>query len=150
MGEPNTYKLRVRHITTCRYCGLTPPPPLISTSSRLWIEYRRSEGNPSTGFIAEYEALCGGTLEQEQGTITSPSNPEFYGPNRECIWKIIVPEGFSVALTFHSFQVSQNQMGLDPVSKALHLHSRLHRPLEIAHELAWTICQLHESSKGGG
>lgn len=41
----------------------------------------------------------------EEGTLTSPNYPEFYRPNKECVWQIIVPVGYSVALTFHSFQV---------------------------------------------
>lgn len=38
-----------------RYCGQNLPPQLISTGSRLWLEYRRSAGSMTTGFIADYE-----------------------------------------------------------------------------------------------
>ncbi|VDP79459.1 unnamed protein product [Schistosoma mattheei] len=89
-----------------RYCGQNLPPQLISTGSRLWLEYRRSAGSMTTGFIADYEAICGGELQMEEGTLTSPNYPEFYRPSKECVWQIIVPVGYSVALIFHSFQVS--------------------------------------------
>ncbi|CAH8638451.1 unnamed protein product [Heterobilharzia americana] len=91
-----------------RYCGQTLPPPLISTGSRLWLEYRRSAGSMTTGFIAHYEAICGGELQMEEGTLTSPNYPEFYRPSKECIWQIIVPVGYSVALIFHSFQLEKH------------------------------------------
>nr|CAH8868680.1 unnamed protein product [Trichobilharzia regenti] len=91
-----------------RYCGQTLPPPLISTGSRLWLEYRRSAGSMTTGFIAHYEAICGGELHMEEGTLTSPNYPEFYRPSKECIWQIIVPVGYSVALIFHSFQLEKH------------------------------------------
>lgn len=38
-----------------RYCGKTLPPMIISTKSRLWIEYRRSSSSLSNGFVAEYQ-----------------------------------------------------------------------------------------------
>ncbi|KAH9281792.1 Tolloid-like protein 1 [Echinococcus granulosus] len=91
-----------------RYCGKTLPSMIISTKSRLWIEYRRSSGSLSTGFVAEYQAVCGGEIVQEEGIITSPSYPEFYKPNKECIWKIVVPTGFSVALAFQSFDIEKH------------------------------------------
>ncbi|KAA0194649.1 Metalloendopeptidase [Fasciolopsis buskii] len=91
-----------------RYCGHIIPPSILSTGSRLWIEYRRSAGSLSTGFIADYEAICGGELQMEEGTLTSPNYPEFYRPNKECVWQIIVPVGYSVALTFHSFQLEKH------------------------------------------
>ncbi|CAH8656414.1 unnamed protein product [Schistosoma rodhaini] len=91
-----------------RYCGQNLPPQLISTGSRLWLEYRRSAGSMTTGFIADYEAICGGELQMEEGTLTSPNYPEFYRPSKECVWQIIVPVGYSVALIFHSFQLEKH------------------------------------------
>ncbi|CAL8097727.1 unnamed protein product [Calicophoron daubneyi] len=91
-----------------RYCGQVIPPTLTSTGSRLWLEYRRSAGSMSTGFIATYEAICGGDLHMEEGKLTSPHYPEFYPPSKECIWQITVPVGYSVALTFQSFQLEKH------------------------------------------
>ena len=53
-------------------------------------------------FIA---AVCGGEILKEQGHLSSPNYPDYYKPNKECVWKITVPEDFSVALIFQSFEV---------------------------------------------
>ncbi|KAH3862567.1 hypothetical protein DPMN_025536 [Dreissena polymorpha] len=50
-------------------------------------------------------AICGGDIVKEQGTLTSPNYPDDYKPNKECVWKITVPDGFSVAVKFQSFEV---------------------------------------------
>ena len=55
-----------------------------------------------------YTAVCGGEILKEQGHLSSPNYPDYYKPNKECIWKITVPEDFSVALIFQSFEVSNN------------------------------------------
>ncbi|KAF7262595.1 hypothetical protein EG68_00126 [Paragonimus skrjabini miyazakii] len=107
-----------------RFCGQHIPASVISTGSRLWLEYRRSAGSLSTGFIADYEvqlvtrylpifvhvdiAICGGELQMESGTLNSPQYPESYRPSKECVWQIIVPVGYSVALSFHSFQLEKH------------------------------------------
>lgn len=53
-------------------------------------------------------AICGGeiTLDDEVGHLESPNFPEDYQPNKECIWKLSVPEKFQIALKFQSFEVS--------------------------------------------
>ena len=42
----------------------------------------------------------------ESGKLESPNYPEDYHPNKECVWRIRVPQGFQVALKFQSFEVS--------------------------------------------
>lgn len=65
-------------------------------------------GKPHRGFKASYEALCGGEVNREEGTLQSPNYPEDYRPNKECIWKITVPEGYQVALKFQSFEIENH------------------------------------------
>ena len=44
-----------------RVCGNTLSEPIISTGSRLMLTYRTRENSPDhLGFIAQYEAVCGG------------------------------------------------------------------------------------------
>jgi len=50
-------------------------------------------------------AVCGGEISKETGILSSPNYPDYYKPNKECVWKISVPEGYSVALKFQSFEV---------------------------------------------
>ncbi|KAL7058452.1 hypothetical protein AAHC03_016806 [Spirometra sp. Aus1] len=91
-----------------RYCGKKIPRTLVSSSSRMLIEYRRPAGQSGTGFIAQYKVACGGKLNESDGYIYSPGYPANYLPNKECVWKIKAPEGFFVNLIFLSFNVSTN------------------------------------------
>jgi len=50
-------------------------------------------------------AICGGEIHKEQGQLTSPNYPDDYKPHKECVWKITVPEDYSVAVKFQSFEV---------------------------------------------
>ncbi len=40
-----------------RYCGSDIPDPIISTDSRLWIEFKSSSHPYSRGFNASYEGM---------------------------------------------------------------------------------------------
>ena len=51
-------------------------------------------------------AVCGGDIVKDSGHLSSPNYPDIYKPNKECVWRITVEEGFSVALKFQSFEVS--------------------------------------------
>ncbi|KAK7483783.1 hypothetical protein BaRGS_00024999, partial [Batillaria attramentaria] len=90
-----------------RFCGNKLPDTLISTDTRMWIEYRSTTGG-GKGFFAEYEAICGGEIHKDQGFLTSPNYPDDYRPNKECIWKISIDEGYSVALKFQSFEIENH------------------------------------------
>ena len=52
-----------------------------------------------------YVAVCGGEISKETGILSSPNYPDYYKANKECVWKISVPDGYSVALKFQSFEV---------------------------------------------
>lgn len=43
-----------------------------------------------------------------EGHLESPNFPDDYQPNKECIWRITVPEDFQVALKFQSFEVENH------------------------------------------
>ncbi|XP_033117677.1 tolloid-like protein 1 isoform X1 [Anneissia japonica] len=91
-----------------RFCGSRLPAPLISTSSRLWIKVR-TEHYYSRGFSASYEAICGGSIiGKASGNLQSPNYPDDYRPNKECIWKIKMPEDEQVGLRFQSFEVERH------------------------------------------
>ncbi|VDK85931.1 unnamed protein product [Dibothriocephalus latus] len=87
--------------TVERALALSRNSPLTCTNDYVEVRDGYYSGSPLI-------AICGGEVVQEEGIITSPSYPEFYKPNKECIWKIVVPVGFSVALTFQSFDIEKH------------------------------------------
>uniref|UniRef100_A0A8D0G7N5 Metalloendopeptidase n=1 Tax=Sphenodon punctatus TaxID=8508 RepID=A0A8D0G7N5_SPHPU len=91
-----------------RFCGNKLPESILSTDSRLWIEFRSSSNWVGKGFFAVYEAICGGEVMKDNGHIQSPNYPDDYRPNKMCIWKITVTEGFHVGLTFQSFEIERH------------------------------------------
>ena len=39
-----------------------------------------------------FAAVCGGNIDNPQGTIQSPKYPEWYPSNKKCTWTISLPE----------------------------------------------------------
>ncbi|KAB0396266.1 hypothetical protein E2I00_018972, partial [Balaenoptera physalus] len=91
-----------------RFCGGKLPEPIVSTDSRLWVEFRSSSNWVGKGFFAVYEAICGGDVKKDNGHIQSPNYPDDYRPSKVCIWRIQVSEGFHVGLTFQSFEIERH------------------------------------------
>lgn len=93
-----------------RYCGTGHiPEMLLSTGYRMLIIYRTSSNqNGHVGFKAYYEAVCGGDVVMEEGLLQSPNYPDDYRSNKECVWKITVPDNYQVALKFQSFEVENH------------------------------------------
>ncbi|KAF3706618.1 Procollagen C-endopeptidase enhancer 1 Procollagen COOH-terminal proteinase enhancer 1 [Channa argus] len=48
---------------------------------------------------------CGGDLVADSGFVGSEGFPSFYKPNSKCIWRITVPEGNVVTLSFRIFDM---------------------------------------------
>ncbi|XP_046870663.1 bone morphogenetic protein 1-like isoform X1 [Hypomesus transpacificus] len=93
---------------TGRLCGDQIPEPIISTDSRLWIEFRSSSNWVGKGFSAVYEAICGGEVNRDNGQIQSPNYPDDYRPSKVCVWKITVAQDFHVGLSFQSFEIEKH------------------------------------------
>ncbi|XP_015790048.1 tolloid-like protein 1 [Tetranychus urticae] len=92
-----------------RFCGTKTPDIIMSTGYRLLVTLKTTIKQVGhKGFKAHYEAICGGDIVSEEGTLQSPNYPEDYRPNKECIWKIIVPEKYQVALKFSSFEIESH------------------------------------------
>ncbi|XP_028830120.1 bone morphogenetic protein 1b isoform X2 [Denticeps clupeoides] len=91
-----------------RFCGDKLPDPIVSSDSRLWIEFRSSSNWVGKGFSAVYEAICGGEVRRDSGQIQSPNYPDDYRPNKMCVWKVTVAQGFHVGLVFQSFEIERH------------------------------------------
>uniref|UniRef100_H2ZHT2 Metalloendopeptidase n=1 Tax=Ciona savignyi TaxID=51511 RepID=H2ZHT2_CIOSA len=88
-----------------RYCGTSLPPQITSTDSRIWMKFRSTSNYNGNGFRLRYEAVCGGNIRKNSGQIQSPNYPDDYRPGKECIWSVVVDEGFQVGLSFQAFKV---------------------------------------------
>ncbi|KAJ8268254.1 hypothetical protein COCON_G00134260 [Conger conger] len=51
------------------------------------------------------DALCGGYIQGNTGTILSPGFPDFYPHNLNCTWVIETSHGKGVQFTFHTFHL---------------------------------------------
>ncbi|KAM4036824.1 bone morphogenetic protein 1 isoform 2-T2 [Anomaloglossus baeobatrachus] len=91
-----------------RYCGDKIPDSILSSDSRLWIEFRSSSNYVGKGFHAVYEAECGGDVAKDEGHIQSPNYPDDYRPNKDCKWKLRVAEGYNIGIVFQSFEIERH------------------------------------------
>ncbi|OAD59859.1 Tolloid-like protein 2 [Eufriesea mexicana] len=94
-----------------RYCGSGKiHEPVVSTGSRMLVTYvTSSHQGGHRGFMATYEAVCGGEIElDDTGHLESPNYPEGYQSSKECVWKLSVPQNFQVALKFQSFEIENH------------------------------------------
>uniref|UniRef100_A0A8C9DGP2 Metalloendopeptidase n=1 Tax=Prolemur simus TaxID=1328070 RepID=A0A8C9DGP2_PROSS len=105
---PRAHGCSVHTVCAGRFCGGKLPEPIVSTDSRLWVEFRSSSNWVGKGFFAVYEAICGGDVKKDNGHIQSPNYPDDYRPSKVCIWRIQVSEGFHVGLTFQSFEIERH------------------------------------------
>ncbi|CAD7084767.1 unnamed protein product [Hermetia illucens] len=54
------------------------------------------------------EDACGGVIEATEGTISSPSFPEYYPILKDCTWEIIAPPRNKISLNFTHFDLEGN------------------------------------------
>ncbi|BHF62984.1 Bone morphoproteintic protein 1 [Sparganum proliferum] len=91
-------------------CGVELPNPIRSTNSTMTVRFVSDAKLQKQGFSARFQkaVACGGYLTADKGTITSPANLITYPPNNKCIWRIEVSAGFSVQLSFDSFELEEH------------------------------------------
>ncbi|ODM91924.1 Tolloid-like protein 2, partial [Orchesella cincta] len=59
------------------------------------------------------EDACGGIIEEENGTLTSPSFPNLYPSNKHCAWEIIAPPQTRITINFTHFDLEGNNQECD-------------------------------------
>lgn len=79
----------------------------------------------SSSFLFLFLDACGGIINAPNGTIHSPSFPQMYPPNKNCIWQIQAPEKHRILLNFTHFQlegrnVSDNHILLNSLASLWH------------------------------
>ncbi|TDH16323.1 hypothetical protein EPR50_G00018550 [Perca flavescens] len=99
-----------------KYCGYTKPKPLVSLTNRLTVHFDTNDRKTDQGFKAHYKAVApelsseiagaGGFLQGDQGELMTPRFPEQNYVNGALYqWRITVPKGERVRLTFTSFDL---------------------------------------------
>uniref|UniRef100_A0A0X3NN85 Tolloid-like protein 1 n=1 Tax=Schistocephalus solidus TaxID=70667 RepID=A0A0X3NN85_SCHSO len=91
-----------------RYCGSTLPKRMATRTARMLIEYSRLAGQPASGFSILYRVVCGAKMKGNKGNISSLGYPGNYPANKTCLWTITVPKGYSVLLTFETFDLEDD------------------------------------------
>ncbi|XP_039305004.1 cubilin isoform X2 [Solenopsis invicta] len=94
-----------------KWCNYVAPPPTTSTGNSLTLQL--TVKNEFIGhFVAVYSVLnnaCGGNYTSEQGIITSPTYPNSYPLNAECIWILNTSPGNKITLTFSEFDIESSE-----------------------------------------
>ncbi|KAK9396207.1 cubilin [Crotalus adamanteus] len=94
------------------YCGSTMPLPVTSFGNTLFINFVSNNATTAKGFHATFAAstsACGGTFHMERGAFNSPSFPEPYPLNIECVWNLLSSPGNRLQLSFTDFQVEESE-----------------------------------------
>ncbi|KAM9297033.1 LOW QUALITY PROTEIN: suppressor of tumorigenicity 14 protein [Gastrophryne carolinensis] len=92
-------------------CGSYPPSynlTFVSSSNIMLVTLVSDDKGKHPGFMAEFRqiprtTLCGGTIRDASGEISTPFYPAHYPPNRECLWDIQVPGNKYVKIRFKMF-----------------------------------------------
>ncbi|KAF5295928.1 hypothetical protein FQR65_LT10359 [Abscondita terminalis] len=86
------------------YCGNLNPGEIHSRTNEVIVRFESgNQGNNAAGFSLFFNSsrdTCGGQLNTESGTITSPGYPMGNYNDIECEWIIKVPEGRRITLEF--------------------------------------------------
>ncbi|UMM39016.1 hypothetical protein L5515_016239 [Caenorhabditis briggsae] len=96
------------------FCGLTPPPLLLSSSNELYLTFSSDASVSRRGFQAQYTSVCGGrlTAESTPGHIYSHAtfSDSKYGKNQDCTWSVRAKSpGRGVRIQFSTFNVESEE-----------------------------------------
>ncbi|KAJ8870143.1 hypothetical protein PR048_029155 [Dryococelus australis] len=91
---------------THSYLG-SPPGKTAKHNSKRWVFIGHI-----ISFIDKIKirVACGGLIDVSNGTITSPSFPEFYPGSKNCVWEIMAPPQYRITLNFTHFDLEGNNV----------------------------------------
>ncbi|KAM8967664.1 cubilin [Pelodytes ibericus] len=95
-----------------RFCSHTIPSNIVTSNSFAYVKFISDNSIHSRGFRLRYDASteeCGGDYTGDFGTLRSPNYPNAYPHNRECEWRITVPLGKRVTLTFSDLRLQDTE-----------------------------------------
>ncbi|XP_064870172.1 procollagen C-endopeptidase enhancer 1-like, partial [Oncorhynchus nerka] len=99
-----------------RLCGRSKPGPIVSLGNSMLLFFDTNDRNTDKGFKAKYQAVtpestleiagAGGALQGDRGDLLTPGFPaQNYENGTLYQWRITVPEGEKIRLTFSSFDL---------------------------------------------
>lgn len=77
----------------------------------MYIWFHSDSTINSEGFALTWKSIepqCGGDVEQDYGSISSPGYPGKYPTNRDCYWNIRVTPGKRIALHFLTIELEEH------------------------------------------
>lgn len=90
-----------------KYCGITVPGPLETASNYLFVNFISDSSGSGPGFsfiFSEVQVTCGAQLSlgpmQTSGIFTSPTYPQNYPHNVDCVWVITAPANERIQIDF--------------------------------------------------
>ncbi|XP_069815839.1 cubilin [Dendropsophus ebraccatus] len=88
-----------------RFCSSSSPPPLQTSGPYAWLHFHSDNEISDKGFHITYitsasGTSCGGNFSDTEGSITSPSWPDAYTGNKQCIYLITQPLSERINLKF--------------------------------------------------
>ncbi|KAL1023769.1 hypothetical protein UPYG_G00045870 [Umbra pygmaea] len=97
------------------HCGFLLPPVVVSANNTMTVSFLSDSRLSDRGFSAKWEAVhpediaeiqgCGGVYHDDTGVIKSQNWPMNYEAASECMWKVEVPKGKTITLTFTHFDL---------------------------------------------
>uniref|UniRef100_A0A8C2FCN4 Metalloendopeptidase n=1 Tax=Cyprinus carpio TaxID=7962 RepID=A0A8C2FCN4_CYPCA len=94
-----------------RLCGSKIPEALISTGNRMYLRFISDASVQRKGFQATHSSECGGRLKAEARQKNLYSHAQFgdnnYPSHADCEWLITAESGYSIELTFTTFEVEE-------------------------------------------
>uniref|UniRef100_A0A182FIN3 CUB domain-containing protein n=1 Tax=Anopheles albimanus TaxID=7167 RepID=A0A182FIN3_ANOAL len=93
------------------FCGNVtqlPAPNNLTAVPAFWIKFRTSGPTVASGFLAQYSYESLVELDGSDGLITSPLYPQSYAALRSASWRVSVPSGSVVAISFNKFTIDHS------------------------------------------
>lgn len=83
---------------------------ITSQSSSVTLVFISDSSITSGGFVVKYSfvdvsKVCGGRYFSPKGLLRSPDYPNYYPPNRECVWIIEAQNKFRILLDVKKFKI---------------------------------------------
>lgn len=97
-----------------RFCGDTFPHEngnIVSSHNSLYFWFHSDNSVSHDGFAFEWNSvkpICGGSLTDDYGTISSPGSPGRYPPNRDCYWEISVKSWKRIQIHFGQLMLEEH------------------------------------------